>query len=221
MIIAIDGPAASGKSITAKLLADKLNFIHLNTGLMYRALTYLTINNKVNSETILTKGFFKKSNLQFKGKNLDKVFFNDINITDKLYNGSIDSNIKKISNNSSIRKKIIKFQRYIVKNENVVCEGRDIGSVVFPKAEFKFFLIADLDSRILRRYNQLSRNYSKVSKKEVRKSLIERDYNDMNRIVSPLKKVEDSIEINTTLLTVDKQVEILYSIILNKVKNDK
>jgi len=221
MIVAIDGPAASGKSITAKLLADKLNFIHLNTGLMYRALTYLVINNKVSIVRILNKGFFKKSNLKFRGKNLNKVFFDDINITDELYDENINSNIKEISNHLSIRKKIIKFQRLIVKNKNVVCEGRDIGSVVFPEADFKFFLIADLNSRVLRRYNQLMNNYSKISKKEVEDSLIERDYNDINRLVSPLKKVEDSIEIDTTSLTIDKQVEILYSIILNKGKNDK
>ena len=221
MIVAIDGPAASGKSITAKLLADKLNFIHLNTGLMYRALTYLVINNKVSIVRILNKGFFKKSNLKFRGKNLNKVFFDDINITDELYDENINSNIKEISNHLSIRKKIIKFQRLIVNNKNVVCEGRDIGSVVFPEADFKFFLIADLNSRVLRRYNQLMNNYSKISKKEVEDSLIERDYNDINRLVSPLKKVEDSIEIDTTSLTIDKQVEILYSIILNKGKNDK
>ena len=220
MIVAIDGPAASGKTITAKLLAEKLNFIHLNSGLMYRALTYLTLNNKMTLECLIKEDIFNHSKIYFKGKNLENVFFNGNDITSKLFKQDINDNIKEVSNDSQIRQKLIKFQRFIVKDKNVVCEGRDIGSVVFPSAEFKFFLVASIDTRINRRFIQLS-SKSNVTKSEIRNSIVERDNNDKNRKISPLIKVNDSIEIDTTLLTIKDQVDHLYNIILNKEKNDK
>jgi len=220
MIVAIDGPAASGKTITAKLLAEKLNFIHLNSGLMYRALTYLILSKKMNLKSLINEDIFNRTKIFFKGKNLEKVFFNNIDITLELYKQDINDNIKQISNNAQIRKKLIKFQRFIVENKNVVCEGRDIGSVVFPDADFKFFLIADIDSRINRRFLQLS-SKSDITKKDVHDSILKRDANDQNRKVSPLIKVDDSIEIDTTSLEIKDQVDLLYTIILNKEKNDK
>ena len=220
MVVAIDGPAASGKTITAKLLAKKLNFIHLNSGLMYRTLTYLILSKKMTLDSLIKEDIFNHSKIYFKGENLEKVFFNEFDITSKLFKQDINDNIKEISNNSQIRKKLIKFQRFIVKDKNVVCEGRDIGSVVFPNAEFKFFLVASIDTRTNRRFFQLS-SKSNVTKKEIRNSIVERDNNDKNRKVSPLIKVNDSIEVDTTLLTINNQVDLLYNIILNKEKNDK
>ena len=220
MIVAIDGPAASGKTVTAKLLAEKMNFIHLNSGLMYRALTYLLLHKKMNLDSLINEDIFNPSKIFFKGKNLNKVFFNNIDITLELNNQEINDNIKEISNNPEIRKKLIAFQRLIVKDKNVICEGRDIGSIVFPNAEFKFFLVADLQSRIERRYMQLGSS-SAITKKEVHDSIVKRDTNDKTRLVSPLIKVADSVEVNTTSLTIDSQVKLLYSIILNKEKNDK
>ena len=217
MIVAIDGPAASGKSTTAKLLAKKMDFIHLNSGLMYRAVTFILIeNNLLNNITDSIQLIFK--NLQFKGQNLDIVYYKDIEITDKLYDEEINKNINIVSNNYFVRKKLIEHQRFLVKNKNVICEGRDIGSVVFPNAEFKFYLNADIDTRAERRFEDLRKNNSSVSKKEIIKNIMNRDKNDKSRKISPLIKVKDCIEVNTTKLTINQQVEYIYSIIIKNRK---
>tara|TARA_B100001750_G_C15254166_1_gene469328 strand:- start:7 stop:657 length:651 start_codon:yes stop_codon:yes gene_type:complete len=214
MIIAIDGPAASGKSTTAKLLARKLGFIHLNSGIMYRALTYILMKkNMINSINTISDNFFENLDLIFEGKNLDKVFFNKINIYEKLYSEDVSNNIKFISNNLFIRNKLIQIQRIIISNKNVVCEGRDIGSVVFPKAEFKFYLNADVNQRVDRRFEQLYKSDVSISKKQIKKNLISRDLNDIKRENSPLIKADDSIEIDTTDLTIKEQVDKIYKII--------
>ena len=214
MIIAIDGPAASGKSTTAKLLARKLGFIHLNSGIMYRALTYILMKkNMINSINTISDNFFENLDLIFEGKNLDKVFFNKINIYEKLYSEEVSNNIKFISNNLFIRNKLIQIQRIIISNKNVVCEGRDIGSVVFPKAEFKFYLNADVNQRVDRRFEQLYKSDVSISKKQIKKNLISRDLNDIKRENSPLIKADDSIEIDTTDLTIKEQVDKIYKII--------
>ena len=213
MIIAIDGPAASGKSTTARLLADKLDFIHLNSGLMYRAVTYIFIKNGFLNKEISLNRFFTDIDLEFNGKNLDSVFYNGKDITSFLNDEKINENIKIVSNNKLIRKKLIELQREIVKDENVVCEGRDIGSVVFPNAEFKFYLNANIEKRAERRFNEISKSDSEISKKSILENLKKRDSNDINRKNSPLIKVSDCIEIDTTELTINQQVEYIYSII--------
>ena len=119
-----------------------------------------------------------------------------------------------MSNNKLIRKKLIELQREIVKDENVVCEGRDIGSVVFPNAEFKFYLNANIEKRAERRFNEISKSDSEISKKSILENLKKRDSNDINRKNSPLIKVSDCIEIDTTELTINQQVEYIYSIIM-------
>ena len=215
MIIAIDGPAASGKSTTAKLLAEKIDFIHLNSGLMYRAITYIIIKNNL-LEDFSSSIKFIFENLKFKGKNLTIVFFKHKNISDKLYSEKINKNINFVSNNIIIRKKLIQFQRSLVKNKNVVCEGRDIGSVVFPDAEFKFYLNASIDERADRRYKEVLKTKSYISKEEIINNIMIRDSNDINRKNSPLMKVKDCIELDTTNLTINQQVEYIYSIIKNR-----
>ena len=215
MIIAIDGPAASGKSTTAKLLAEKIHFIHLNSGLMYRAITYIIIKNNL-LEDFSSSMKFLFENLKFKGKHLNIVFFKGKNISDKLYSEKINKNINFVSNNIIIRKKLIQFQRSLVKNKNVVCEGRDIGSVVFPDAEFKFYLNASIDERADRRYKEVLKTNSNISKEEIINNIIVRDSNDINRKNSPLMKVKDCIELDTTRLTINQQVEYIYSIIKNR-----
>ena len=214
MIIAIDGPAASGKTSTAKKLAEKLSYTHLNSGLMYRALTYVfLIENCINDFSKNLNILLKK--IKFTGKNLNTVYYNNENITDYLYSEQINSNIKFISNNKKIRKNLILLQRKLVENKNVVCEGRDIGSVVFPNAEFKFYLEADINVRALRRYKQLKND---LSIDEIKKNIVSRDFNDKNRNISPLIKTSDCIIVDTTEMTITKQVEYLYSTIINQDK---
>lgn len=213
MIISIDGPAASGKSTTARLLANKLSFKHLNTGMFYRAVTYAFIREifELNKESITD--FFNNNTLYLKGDNLDLLFWNNEDISNNLASDSINKKIHLISNNPLIRDKLVSMQRLIAKDHNIVCEGRDIGSVVFPNAEFKFFLIADIESRALRRYNEEKKSNHSLLYVDVKEALITRDLNDTTRSNSPLIKPLDSIEVDTTDMTIDMQVEYIYKLI--------
>ena len=214
MIISIDGPAASGKSTTARLLAKKLDFIHLNTGLYYRAITYIFIkNNLFDSNQSTIDDFFSKNNIELKGEDLNQVFWNEINISSFLFENIINEKIHITSNNVMIREKLVSMQRLIGQANNIVCEGRDIGSVVFPDADFKFFLVADLESRIQRRFNEQKLKNPLLDIKDVKNSLISRDYNDSTRINSPLIKPVDSVEIDTTKMTIEMQVNYIYKLI--------
>ena len=214
MIISIDGPAASGKSTTARLLAKKLDFIHLNTGLYYRAITYIFIkNNLFDSNQSSIDDFFNKNNIELKGESLNQVYWNEINISSFLFEDIVNEKIHITSNNPIIRKKLVSMQRLIGQDNNIVCEGRDIGSVVFPNADFKFFLVADLKSRIQRRFNELKLKNPLLDIKDVEDSLTSRDYNDSTRINSPLIKPVESIEIDTTKMTIEMQVNYIYKLI--------
>ena len=214
MIISIDGPAASGKSTTARLLAKKLDFIHLNTGLYYRAITYIFIkNNLFDSNQSTIDDFFSKNNIELKGESLNQVYWNEINISSFLFENIINEKIHITSNNVMIREKLVSMQRLIGRANNIVCEGRDIGSVVFPDADFKFFLVADLESRIQRRFNEQKLKNPLLDIKDVENSLTSRDYNDSTRINSPLIKPVDSVEIDTTKMTIEMQVNYIYKLI--------
>ncbi len=215
MIIAIDGGAATGKSATAKLLANKLNYIHLNSGLLYRAFTYVYfIDNKLSHLDSIDITIFENFSIKMSGDNLDEIICNNSNITKYLYNKNITNYINLISNNVIIRNKINKIQQNIVKDKNIVCEGRDIGTVVFPKAQYKFFLTADINVRVKRRYEQYSKNNINISKNEVQKMIVKRDENDINRKNSPLIKANDAIVIDTSNMSIKEQVIYIY----NKIK---
>jgi cytidylate kinase len=219
MVISIDGPAASGKSTTARLLANKLSFKHLNTGIFYRAVTYIFIRDNLfdlNKESM--DDFFNNNILDLRGDNLDILFLNNINISDCLSSDSIDKKIHLISNNFLIREQLVSMQRTIALDRNIVCEGRDIGSVVFPDAEFKFFLIADIESRATRRYEEQSKSNPSLLYDDVKQALITRDFNDTTRSNSPLIKPIDSMEVDTTNMTIDMQVNYIYKLIKQDIK---
>ncbi len=219
MIISIDGPAASGKSTTARLLANKLSFKHLNTGMFYRAITYIFIkDNLFNLDDESINNFFDDNILDLRGDNLELLFWNNVDITHHLVADSINKKIHLVSNNPLIREKLVAMQRIVADNHNIVCEGRDIGSVVFPNAEFKFFLVADIESRSLRRYNEQKINNNSLLFEEVKQALIDRDYNDFTRSNSPLIKPLDSIEVDTTDMTIDMQVDYIFKLIKQDIK---
>ena len=213
MIIAIDGPAGSGKSTTAKLLAKKLGFIYLDTGAMYRAVTLFLLNNKIDVNDIsdVCKSL-DKINLSIDNKDKFEVYLNNMNVTNDLRQTSIDDLVSNVSKISDVRRKMITLQRDFSNNKNIVIEGRDIGSNVFPDAEFKFFLIADVMERAKRRFNDDAYDKS-LTISELAKRIEKRDKIDSNRLIAPLIKVDDAIEIDTTLLTIEEQVTKIYDII--------
>ena len=146
MIIAIDGPAASGKSVTAKTVAKKLEYIHINTGSMYRAVTLHFLEKKINLDDRANfKKELKKIKINFNIQN--RIFINDIDVSSKLRDDFINNNVSKVSAVKLVRDKLVSLQRSIAKNNNVVMEGRDIGTTVLPNADYKFFLTADIEVR--------------------------------------------------------------------------
>ena len=215
MIIAIDGPAGSGKSTTAKLLVEKLNFIYLDTGSMYRAITLFLLDNKIvyNDEKIMQAVLDKlKIDIEY-NKGIFSVFLNKKNVNHLIRNSRIDSSVSNISKIKAVRQRMIEIQRSFSKNKNIVIEGRDIASNVFPNADFKFFIKADIKIRAERRLEQSLSNSITLS--EMIEEIKKRDEIDTNRLVAPLLKVDSAIEIDTTKLSIKDQVHKLYKIINN------
>ena len=219
MIIAIDGPAGSGKSTTAKIAAEKLGFIHINTGAMYRGIALKCIEGNINPahsselEPILNQTTFK-----FAGKDGADLFMDDVNISSKIISAEVTESVSRISAIPLVRKKLVKYQREMADGFDVVLEGRDIGTAVFPDADYKFFLVADIHERAKRRMEEMEANGEIVSLVEIAEELKERDRKDSTREYSPLKKAEDAIEIDTTSLSIQQQVNRIVAIVTKSIK---
>ena len=211
MIIAIDGPAASGKSTSAKLLAEKLKFLYLDTGAMYRCIALAVIENQIdiNNEQSL-KDFIESFKLEMRTVDGVSVFLiNGENVSKKIRTSSISKKVSEISAIPSIRKYMVNMQRSFAKNTKCVIEGRDIGTVVFPEAAIKFFMIASVEVRAKRRQLELRRLGEEIALKDLQKDIEVRDKYDSERSHSPLKKAFDAIEIDTTNMTLDDQLSVM------------
>ena len=212
MIIAIDGPSGSGKSTTARLLAQHLNITHLDTGAMYRVVTWGLKKENIDINDILrVNSFLKKTDISY--KNANEIFLNGELVSTDIRKKDITSSVSAVSALNEVRTFLVDIQRKIGKEMDCVIEGRDIGSVVFPKADFKFFLTADIDIRSMRRKNELKKIGEDLSIDEIKSSIQERDLIDSSRDLSPLKRSEGSIEIDSTDLTIDEQIEKIIKII--------
>ena len=216
MIVAIDGFAATGKSTSAKLLAHELGFTYLDTGAMYRCVTLSFLNNDINLENKLSLiALLEKTEIEFKNRrNENLVFLNGENVSADIRKTEVTSYVSKVSSISEVRNFLVKSQREIAKNYDCVIEGRDIGTVVFPNAEVKFFLVADSQIRAERRHLELLELKEKKSIKTLMEEIQKRDSLDSNRENSPLQKAKDAIEVDTTKMTINSQVEFM----VNKVK---
>ena len=210
MIIAIDGPAGSGKSTIAKLVALELGFEYLDTGAMYRMVTLRLVNKKISLEDI------RSIEKELKNMKIDilnnRFFLNNVDVTDEIRTPIVSENVSKVAKIKEIRYKMVELQREISKSKNTILDGRDIGTVVFPNAEIKIYLIADEVERAKRRYSELKNN-SEISFEDVLKNIIERDRIDSTRVESPLKKAEDAIEIDTTGNTIEEVKEKILLVI--------
>ena len=208
MIVAIDGPAASGKSTSAKLLAKELGFLYLDTGAMYRCVSWAVIKDEIdlsNDRQLLN--FLKKFKIDLKNTgNRSSFYVNNKDVTDLIRKSNISQRVSEVSAIPDIRDFMVDIQRNYAKSENCVMEGRDIGTVVFPRAEVKFFIIASDEVRAKRRKLELESLGEKKSLSELIDEIRRRDDFDSNRGHSPLKKAFDAIEIDTTDLSIDEQV---------------
>ena len=214
MIIAIDGPAGSGKSTTAKIAAEKLGFIHINTGTMYRGVTLKCIQRKIdlNSSSEIDQ-ILNQTKFEF-GREAGSVLFMDgVDISSEITSCLVTESVSRVSAVPQIREKLVQYQRKMADGLDVVLEGRDIGTVVFPDAEFKFFLIADIHERARRRKKEMETMGEIVSLTELTAELEERDRKDSTREHSPLIKAEDAVEIDTTGLNIAEQVNRIVDIV--------
>lgn len=218
LIVAIDGPAGSGKSTSAKLVAQKLGYLYIDTGAMYRAVTYLSlIKNLQNEKDIVELAESVDLKLIF-DKGFTEIIVGDSNITKELRTYQVNSRVSDISKIEGVRKALVKKQRkYALKNTGIVMEGRDIGTVVFPNADIKIFLTASIYQRVQRRAKEYENNGVNISVDNIKENLIQRDKIDSTREISPLLKAKDAVEIDTSSVTVEEQVEL----ILNEVRKIK
>lgn len=200
-IIALDGPSGSGKSTIANILAKKLKISYLNTGSMYRAVTLFFLENNIKKSDKIDIYLLRKINIDIKE---DKVFLNEKDVSDKIRNKEVTENVSWVSSIFLVRKYLVDMQRKISQNKSIILDGRDIGTVVFPNAKYKFFLVASSEVRAKRRYEQ---NEIDKSLEEIQKDIEKRDYLDSHREISPLKKAEDAIEIDSSNLTIDETIE--------------
>ncbi|MFR6152063.1 MAG: (d)CMP kinase [Peptoniphilus sp.] len=204
MKIAIDGPAGSGKSSLAKEIAKRLGVLYVDTGAMYRAITLKLLKEDESSyEEIL-----KNTKISFDG---DKIFLDGRDVSKEIRENEISNKTSEMSKKKIIRDYLVKMQREIASDKDVVMEGRDIGSVVLKDAEYKFFLTADVETRAMRRYKQIDDD--KVSFEEILEDLKVRDYNDSHRSNSPLIQTEDAILIDSTDLNAEETIEKIISYI--------
>ena len=211
MIIAIDGPAASGKSTSARLLADELDFLYLDTGAMYRCIALSVTENKVDIYNQLSlESFIGDFNLELHTVDgISDFLINGASVSEKIRTNAVSKKVSEISAIPMIRKYMVKMQREFAKNNNCVVECSDIGTVVFPQAEIKFFITASVEVRAKRRQLELQNIGDKIALKDLQDDIRARDRYDSERAHSPLKKAFDAIEIDTTKMTIDEQVRYM------------
>jgi cytidylate kinase len=212
LIITIDGPAASGKSTVARLLAEKLRASFLDTGAMYRAVTLAAIENGVdmtNEQNLLDVVDNRK--FEFVAKQGKMVAYIDgVDVTDRIRGLQVTTNARHIASSPKMREKMVQMQRqFAASQDKIVTEGRDQGTVVFPNADIKFYLTADITERAKRRQAQLRCQGTSENLHNIKKAIQERDKSDENRAVGPLKPASDAIVVDTTDLSIEQVVEKL------------
>ena len=208
LIVAIDGPSGSGKSTSAKIIAQKLGYLYIDTGAMYRAITFLALKQNImdNSKAIVKAA--EESDIKLKYVNSEtQVFVNGIDITEDLRTHELNEKVSTVSKIAGVRKALVKKQQMMKEEgEGIVMEGRDIGTVVFPDADVKIFLTAGLDERASRRAKEYEKKGKGVPVHKIKSNLSMRDAIDSN----PLIKADDAVEVDSSKISIEQQVEIIF-----------
>ncbi|EFS20775.1 cytidylate kinase [Fusobacterium gonidiaformans 3-1-5R] len=203
-IVALDGPAGSGKSTIAKRIAKQYHFTYVDTGAMYRMITWFFLENNVSwKEEIACQKALEQVHLDMKN---ERFFVNGQDVSEAIRGLRVSSYVSEIAALKVVRNQLVHLQRKIAKGKEVILDGRDIGTVVFPKANLKIFLLASAEERAKRRFLEYEEKGETISYEEVLKSIQERDYIDSTRKESPLRKAEDAIEIDSSTMTIEEVV---------------
>ena len=213
MIIAIDGPAGSGKSTIAKLIAEDLGLVYLDTGAMYRLVTLKALNDGILGNLDKIIKMLDNLNIDIKENGF---YLDDIDVSEEIRKPVVSENVSDIAAIREVRKKMVDLQRKFSESKNVILDGRDIGTVVFPNADVKIFLVADAKERANRRYKELVAKGENVRIEEIYENILKRDEIDSTRKESPLKKADDAVEVDTT----SKNIEEVKNEILNIIRKN-
>ena len=215
-VVAIDGPAGSGKGTVSKILANECNLVYIDTGAMYRAIAYSAIVNNVSIDAEKKiVDLANNSNIEFKD---GKTYLNNEDVTDRIRTMEVTKIVSPLSSIVPLRKILVKKQQDMAKNYDVIMEGRDITTVVLPNAPYKFYLDASVEERANRRYKENKEKGMNVSLDEIKENIIARDYNDMNKPVGALKRTDDQIYIDSTNMTIEEVVNYMKQIIEGETK---
>lgn len=211
-IVAIDGPAGSGKGTIAEILSKRCNLINIDTGATYRCVALAVLNNNINLEdTDKIIELSSKINIEFTKDN--KVFLDGIDVTDKIRSKEVTSIVSPISSIVKVRENMVNLQRKLALDNDVVMEGRDITTVVFPNANYKFYLDASLEERVNRRYKQYMEKGIDMSLEEIKENIQKRDYNDMHKEVGSLTRTNEQVYIDSTNMTIEEVANKMIAII--------
>ena len=223
-VITIDGPSSSGKSTIAKLVAAHYKYTYIDSGSIYRAITFLANENKLLNSKEINVNFLinllENNSISFfnNSKNQNIITLNDVDIEDEIRTSIISNHVSRVAQIERIRNYVFEIQKKISKDKSIVMDGRDIGSVVFPDADVKFYIDASLKVRAKRRWNDLIVNEKNISLNDVINDLFNRDKIDVNRKISPLIVPQDSIKINTDNFTIDQVLNKMIKLIDKKIK---
>ena len=217
-VIAVDGFASTGKSTLSKHLANALNFTYIDTGFMYRVVSYFALNSNLIEDDVILEKEFEKALAETKftwstDTQSKEMLFNGKSFGDEIRTLKISTWVSQIAQLGFVREHLVAQQRSLSKLGSVVMDGRDIGTVVFPYADFKFFLVADSKIRAQRRFDELQAKGEKVLFEEILKNVVDRDHQDSTRDISPLRKAGDALEIDTTSFGVEEVFEQMVSYI--------
>lgn len=218
--IAIDGFSSTGKSTLAKQLANHLGYVYVDTGAMYRAVTFFAMQNGYINANFFDKQSLINSlpsiKLQFKFNpdlGFAEMYLNDVNVETEIRTIEVSSFVSKVAEVSEVRAKLVEQQKEMGKDKGIVMDGRDIGTVVFPDAELKIFMTASATTRAQRRFDELQQKGDDVTYEAVLKNVEERDYIDTHRVDSPLVKAEDAIEIDNSYLNREEQFQVVLDLV--------
>lgn len=221
-VIAIDGPAGTGKSSATRRLADRLGFVHVDTGALYRAIALLAFEAEARGETVVGGELARRTHLEFRRDSQrnpsNRILANGVDVTDRIRTPEISMRASRISAEPEVRAALLALQRRLGCAGPSILEGRDIGTVIFPDADVKFFLSASIEERAKRRLIELETlGGDPPSFEEIKRQIAERDAGDSTRAVAPLKRADDAVAIDTSSLTLDQVVDRLAQEIIKKI----
>lgn len=220
-VIAIDGPAGAGKSTVARTVAQKLGYVYIDTGAMYRALTWAVLQEHIDPSSPETAAAVARLAMRTKvtlapGPKGNRVFVDGADVTDEIRAPDTSAAVSYVAANVQVRDRLVSLQRAMAKQGGVVVDGRDIGTVVLPGADVKIFLTASVEERARRRFEELRATEHEQSLEDITTNITRRDEIDSNRAVAPLRKADDAVEVDTTEKTIDEAVAVVLQQVRSK-----